>query len=416
MKCIKQQLLISIALAGLLVACDGGSSDDPATVSRDGLNPPADLQTLTGSGSIEVWWRAQNAEEDFQGFYVFGTTKTIEELEETSIKPNYPTTGVDMTLAGFPRCALNSKFFEQFGLPATDRKCEGDEASDEAADSSFHFGLTTQSDSDSDTTEVEETLSNFLTCDGTATTPSKKLTTASLGWEKCTVTKAYDPDTGALVDLQNGTEYTFIVVAVSGDEFQDISWSSNIVSDAPSVDIAVSDLVLPADQYASITIDPATASATVSSAAACPGATGGNTYDPVCDIRQSNNIASSEYKIFLGRNSTTSNKQRVFISTSSDASSKMQLQPRGEQSSGGSSRILGDTPTPAAAYTPPGTKFAVYGNQVFDFVLTYNGNKHYGKIFVSSRALTTATDATSNVTLSSSIVFQTGPGLAYYFQ
>ncbi len=96
------------------IGCDKGSSGDPSTNDLGEFNPPGNLQTLTRSSKLVLTWVGANAEDDFQGYHVFGTTKTIAELKALA---KYPT-NVDVTKgASIPRCKDNSAFFEAFGYP-----------------------------------------------------------------------------------------------------------------------------------------------------------------------------------------------------------------------------------------------------------------------------------------------------------
>src|SRR5437868_4492960 len=100
-------------LAAIMLAALGcqGSAGDPATLSAQDLNPPGNLVTVTQDGKIELRWLAGNGEKDFQGFYVFGTTKALADIA-TDIA--YPSTA-DISQVGIPRCKDNTGFWEAFG-------------------------------------------------------------------------------------------------------------------------------------------------------------------------------------------------------------------------------------------------------------------------------------------------------------
>jgi hypothetical protein len=54
---------LGLGLAVLsVVACDESSSKDPATATRDALNPPSGLVTVTWDKKIELRWQSMNAE------------------------------------------------------------------------------------------------------------------------------------------------------------------------------------------------------------------------------------------------------------------------------------------------------------------------------------------------------------------
>src|SRR5690606_15665340 len=108
--------------AGLLAAACSDSKSDPGTESKSDLNPPGTLWTVTKDKAIELRWTAGNVEEDLNGYYVFVT-----EASKVTVKPTYPA-GVNTALSGVPRCADNSKFFEQFGFKPSEKECEDDTA------------------------------------------------------------------------------------------------------------------------------------------------------------------------------------------------------------------------------------------------------------------------------------------------
>src|SRR5690606_27563704 len=118
---------------------------------------------------------------------------------------------------------------------------------------------------------------------------------------------------------------------------------------------ADSKVTLANGEFAKISIDVATSTATIAAAAAC----GGDTANLCGPISASNVAASAGTSIFLSRAAATgagSYLQRLYMSASENGDVK--IQPRGPQLTPDSYRIPGDQA--AAAYPEAGTKYVVY--------------------------------------------------------
>jgi len=97
-------------LAAAAIACDSSSSSDPKTISRDALNPPSGLMTITGDKQIQLTWKTGNTEKEFQGYDIFAVKGTLASLGT----PGYPK-NLSATLAAgaqVPRCVDNTALFE----------------------------------------------------------------------------------------------------------------------------------------------------------------------------------------------------------------------------------------------------------------------------------------------------------------
>ena len=104
----KMHSITALALAACLIlaitSC-GGTAGDPKTADRSDLNAPGTIFTVTGSESVQIRFPTGNFEKEFKGYYVFGTNSTQTAL---TALVKYPTTGVDITKAGIPRCKKNA--------------------------------------------------------------------------------------------------------------------------------------------------------------------------------------------------------------------------------------------------------------------------------------------------------------------
>jgi hypothetical protein len=375
-------------------ACEGETSN-PATASKSDLAPPGNLRAITHSTKIELRFQSANTEDDFRGFYVFSRDAATA-LPSVS----FPTTGIDTSLTGVPRCKKNNDFFVAFGLPTAEEISCPDDA-EEAAPA------------------AAETMGSSLKQDA-----AEKLT----GWKKCDEEKGTDvsltakaPSTGEITctvsGLTDGTTYQFVVFSVMGEDLKKVSWSSNVAEDTPATLALDATLELEHGEYHTITLAPdaATPSASVGAAASACGSA-----NPICQLSSNNGTATSAPTIYIGRQpdntaSTTDYPQRLFISASSAAASPnvVIIQPRGPQIDLGGVDVMGLPGGMAAATYPSaaGGKFAVYDHQVFDFQVD---GKYYGKVVVYDVTLATATDPTSKASLKVKVVMQPTASVRHY--
>ena len=356
--------------------------------------------------------------------YVFGIKKSDYDAKAKG-KGVYPKGKANPEKAGIPRCTDNSAFFEAFGLPKSEADCEG------AEEPAATTGAATKLTDDSSSKDAAEKLTGFLVCNGTKTTPSLVAKAPIVKEQKCLVNTLSDGTT----KLVNGTEYAFFVVAVSGDDFSTVSWTSKVVFDAPSAD-SIKDATkktlsfkavdgTTSSQY-EIKLDPAAGTATVGSAETCSGT---DTKSPCSAISNKNGLDSPNPVLYISRAGTGSYLQRLYISA--PAGGSVRIQPRGPQTYDPSAkvnttdgRIPGDRP--ATTYPKnsggedkePGTKYVVYNNQIFDLEITAAGKKYYGKVFIGDVTYTAITDkepyrdGTASVNLN--IVLQPGAGIVQY--
>ncbi len=404
-----------------LAAC-GGESSNPDTASRDDLQSPKDLLSVTGDSKIELRWTGFNAEKELRGYHVFGAATTLADLAS---KVTYPKTYSvsELADAAIPRCEGNSAFFEAFGLPASDAKCEDDTATESGTEEEFR--LTQEEEEEGATENADEPLTSKLSCaDADSTNVSLPAEAPSLGRLSCTLTKVKDA-AGAEVAIENGTTYVFFVVAVMGDEFNEISWTSNIIEDIPSKTVMDDmELTLKANtgsnnaEYVPVTIaSDLAAIETAPAAAACGTSTA---RDHFCRLSTENSASDTGNIIYIGRdNFSASNQQRLFISAPSAGKIKLQPRRRAARQSdlpgGGTDkvRLPGDMATDSYGAK---SKFQILGDQVFDIEYTVGSQKYYGKIVITDVNYADAADKTSEVTLKATIVFQTAAGKRYYFK
>lgn len=401
-------LSLGAALA-LGIGCSGEKAD-PKTAGKADLNPPGALETVTKDGEIELRWTAGNVEDDFKGYYVFALKKSDYDKNATGMA-KFPT-NANPLLAGIPRCADNSKWFEAFGLPATDAKCEADKATSASGTAK----LTDNGDgtSSANAEAAAEKLKGFVKCkESSAAEPSLVVQAPAVTTQICTVNKLTDGTA-----LANGTTYVFFVVAVAEDDLSVVSWTSNLVSDTPSKGAVVSGTVtIKNDQSSALTIDLTSGSVTLESppSACVTGA---------CDALSVLNTATvtvPTIHISRAKSTALSFRQRLYISA--PESGNVTLQPRGPQTfdplpaptGKKANRIPGDQAVPYSASTYPaaGTKFIIYNNQVFDFAVTEGTKTHYGKVVIGDVTYTND-DQDADATVNLSVILQTAPNVTDY--
>lgn len=396
----------------LLVNCDDSSTSDPATAERSELNAPGQVWTLTGDSEITLAWTTRNAEEDFKGYYVFGTTADL-----GALKAGYPK-DVDLTVTGVPRCELNSKVLEKFGFPASTADCEGATEEEEGKKAAL-----TAEEKTSDAATLKD---KRLPCEGVDSPVLSLPATKALDTKECRVKKVYDPDSGKLVDIKNGATYSFIVFAVMGDEYETLSWSSAIVKDTPSTSFPLVDSTGTAvkkiglsissntPQFRTITIDFEKKTATLSGEANCTA--------PICHVTTENTTTGAAATLYLGRNSNTTgalstsatNHHRAMLSVSSTGTVKiLQRGPQtGLKDGAVSGRKLGDEAS--KDFNASISKYQLTPLQVYDLQLTQSGKTYYGKIVVKSVSLDDAADNKSTLRMDVEIIFQEQAGSTHY--
>jgi hypothetical protein len=378
---------ISICAAGVLAAC-GGSAGDPKTLTKDELNPPSGLVTVTGDKQIELRWLGNNTEDDLRGYQVFGYKDNADDsksaYEEVVSRIKYPKAGVNSAI---PRCKDNDEVFRLFGFTKnSDAKCKGD---DSAETSSFSEG------SELAMADADEVLSNKLTCETGSTAVSDANvslpTERALEVQRCIVKKVGGED------LVNGVNYVFFVAAVKGDKFNKLSWTSTFVKDTPAAQLFSENVTFEPAKFKKFAINTSTFGAITAGTGDCPGS------DNVCSL--SNPNTASESAIYVSRRGSadTSYPQRILISTPDGGDIKI-LQRGAETFDplAAAGTVATSTPRDRAANTTTyfkGAHVPVYGNQVFDIQIERGGSTYYGKIVFSDPAGTAAGDITMKVTI-----------------
>ena len=407
--------LSTLALVGTgLWGCADGS--DPDTIQRDELSPPLNLLTVTGDQRVELRWNAQNFEDELQGYHVYMIEgSSIADIAAGDAVPKFPSNTYDaaeLREASVPRCEENNSFFELFGITkGSDESCEGGlfaQSAEAAADEEAEAGTP-------QTAKVD--------CYDPAA-PDSLLSTASISLPADSNADYRDGEgvQRCLVKgLTNGTNYTFMVVAVLGSDFDEISWTSNLTDDTPASEKLNQDLTFAEQQIIRIKIDPANELAvTAPSPVACslaPATENG------CTLINANKVVGSEYEIFLARSLSGDHGQRLLISTSDSASSKIRMIGRGPMTLDpllGPEVIAARIPSDSAVgvqanYYAPGTVVAIYENQVYDFVVENGaGALNFGKIILGNFNYGSATAKNTDLTVNVRIVVQTTTGNTNY--
>jgi hypothetical protein len=427
---------LALSFAALAVAaCDEASSKDPATATRDALNPPSGLVTVTWDKKVELRWQAMNAEEDFKGFRVFAVAKPLSGLTAPAYPAGY---SLEKLRSGsVPRCDQNSALFEAFGFPAIetgDKECEGDEATDSgpAADDAKELALNgkgmlveeegTDTAAEGEKEDEEALPPQVVKCQNEAGTVvsteqlSLPAAVPALTEQVCIVTALADGTA-----LANGTTYTFFVAAIMADdtfEKVEVSWTSNFVEDTPSTKIFEGTVELDAGEVLYLPLED------IAGKTPFTDFTEGTCSDAApegCKIYTLN--TRSEQGIYFGRLGGGWYPQRTFISAT--AGDKLALLLRGPQTHDPrdppkaiATTVPGDQAADGAkaSYDKAGTLQPVYGNQVFDFTVDIQGATHYGKVVVGLVELATPDTDTSSVKYPITVLLQTAPNTRHYFK
>lgn len=408
--------LFSSLLIFSLAGCGGGSSSDPETNDLGEFNPPSQLASLTRDASLELTWVGANAEDDFQGYHVFGTTTSLSDLQALV---KYPKGASVLKSQSIPRCVDNNAFFKAFGFPDTTAKCESSVIPEEKSDGIFlnsgSMGyIIDEEEKNEATTEEDKLVIDFnIPCAGVGD-ESVSLTPAAdgrtLGRAFCLVNQVYNGS--KLEKIANGTTYTYLVVAVKGKDKNNISWISNVIEDTPAKKIFNAEVELAGGddssaQYVVFEINGEDPTAIEKpTPKTCSQEAG------VCKL--TNTATSATEGIVVGRESATGSfafQQRLVVS--SKAGGKLKLQQRGAQvfydqlTKTYLPQLPGDQAVDNGSYADAGSKFTFYEHAVYDFQYDLgNGNYRYGKMAVTDLSYSDPKSKTSKVKLDVTIVIQ----------
>ncbi len=387
------------ALAAAAIACDEGSSSNPATATRGDLNPPTGLISLTGDSEVTLRWLGNNTEDDFKGYHVL-----MGEGDFSSWTPAYPD-NANLANGSVPRCAKNNAVFTKVGFPDSTSDCEGGTATEPAAGSSLQ--------------EDEEKPLTFVKCVGLADeNVSAPATEKVLGMQSCKVP-----------NLKNGTTYSFVVMAVMGSEFEILSWSSNFVSDTPSVSAFSSELTITAGNHLFLShADLLTAvggtkltATNFVSKVGCP--------DEICRVNRTNSSANAG-GIYFGRRGTADTyPARIFFSApASKTTDAVMYLYRGGQTFDPqnpdtvATSVPGDEAnssakeTGAANFYTSGAQVEILGNEVIDIAIRKDSSWHFGKLVIDVPVLKAPVTASSDVTVKVTLIVQSTAGIPHYLQ
>ena len=425
-----QPVVAAFCLAALF-GC-GSSTDDPDTISRSKLSPPLKLLSVTGSGQIELRWSAQNFESELRGYDVFMVADTTLSAiaANTNALPSYPRLSyTESTLAdaSIPRCEDNNEFFKLFGILApSEEDCDdslfGSDEEDESTNSlqGPSFGLTPTGVTLLQDDELDSVVDAKLSCfDPDSPTTELGSALVSLpkgtgeyndgqGIQRCLIKQ--DRNGNA---LQNGTTYVFLVVAVLGDDADEISWSSNLIEDTPAPVLLSETLTIESDKYITLALpaDISTGSATVGAAADCPA-------NNLCKLNGTNSTTAAATLAIARDSNSNSYPQRLFLSSS--ASSGVAILYRGPitfdplNAAAIATRVPGDSAVASSGsvYTSNGLTIPFYDNSVFDIAYTVGTSTYYGKLIIDN--ISYVSDKDSAASFSATIVMQPKAGSLHY--
>lgn len=409
------QKILGISVIALAAsACDEASKSNPATAARDDLNPPTGLVSLTGDTTVTLRWLGNNTEDDFKGYDVFMAEGDYSgKIGGTAWTAGYPT-GANLMTGSVPRCKLNSDLFVKFGFKASENDCEGDTATDN--------GTTAPTGTMALQEGEDEGAPPFAKCEGKSDANlSVPVTDKVLGMQECKIT-----------GLINGKTYTFVVMAVMGSDFDNVSWSSNFVADTPANAIFSGELTFPKVSAANPPTENAHIFLPHADIVAALGGTDltaekwqtKNTCpDDVCKITGGGNKSTNTPGIYLGRFGS-SKPARIFFSTPKDpADGAIAYLYRGGQTYDPANPAVVATTIPGDQansdidnnYTT-GTLVDVLGNEVIDIAVQNNGNWHFGKLVMDIPTLTTPADETSEIKVKVTLIVQPTAGNPHYLQ
>jgi hypothetical protein len=402
-------------LALAATACDEASKSNPATAARDDLNPPTGLVSLTGDTTVTLRWLGNNTEDDFKGYHVFMAEGDFSgKTGGTAWTATYPK-GANLETGSVPRCKDNNTLFTNFKFPESTNDCEGDTATDSGTPTGT-MALA----------EDEEAPLPFAKCDGKSDENlSVPVTDKVLGMQECKIT-----------GLTNGKTYTFVVMAVMGADFDNISWSSNMVADTPANALFSGELTFPAVTASGVT--PAKkahiflAHADIVSAMTGTDLTSDNwkvvetCANDFCSIASTTgNLQSNPAGIYLGRFGG-SKPARIFFSapgkTDSDSDGIMYLYRGGQTYDPANPTVVATTIPGDQANTDTDNNYTnatlvdVLGNEVIDIAVQNNGKWHFGKLVIDAPTLATAGDATSEIKVKVTLIVQPTAGNPHYLQ
>lgn len=254
-----------VALASLMAACNDSSTADPETIVKGDLNPPAALVSVTDDQSLLLQWTITNTEDDIVGYNVYVAEGTLAPKVSGSItdKLKGKAVGIDLSTQQVRRCKDTVDLFSVFGFdPKADQAqtdCD-DFGDDNAAAAPSSSSGADSGDSQQNLTEGEA-APTFVACTGL---DGKAIGTA--GKVSVDIAKAVDVEGEALpkqpakrvgkqlacklgnntklsdgkTGFENGKRYVAFVVAVMGDDADEISYTSNFVEDSPAPHTKVS--------------------------------------------------------------------------------------------------------------------------------------------------------------------------------
>jgi hypothetical protein len=402
----KLRMILSVAaIAAYATGCDDGTTSNPSTAARGDLNPPTGLMTLTGDTSVTLRWLGNNTEDDFKGYNVFYVAGDYTgTYGGTAWTASYPA-GANLAKGSIPRCKDNNAIFETaLKFPTSEADCEGDTATDTGATPAAGMAL------------QDEPKLPFAKCDGKSDDNlSLPASEKVLGIQECKVT-----------GLTNGTTYTFVVMAVMGSEFENLSWTSNFVTDTPAESIFSAEITIPQKNHLYLSHTDLLAAVTSGTLAADKWQTKTTCPAGVCSINGGGNV-SAEGGLYFGRNgnvSATSKPARVFFSapekTTTATDSILYLYRGGQtydpqNSSAVSTTIPDDMANAKEANYVNKRVVEVLGNEVIDLYVK-NGDKwHFGKIVLDVPTLATATDEESDLKIKVTVIIQSASKVPHYF-
>lgn len=395
----------AIALAAS--ACDEASKSNPSTAARGDLNPPTGLVSITGDTTVTLRWLGNNTEDDFKGYHVFMADGDFagKYPAGTAWTASYPA-GASLATGSIPRCKDNSAVFEtNFKFPVSENDCEGDTAASGTPDA----GSTLLAE------EPADAPLPFVKCDGKSDANlSIPATDKVLGTQECKIT-----------GLTNGKTYTFVVMAVMGSEFENVSWSSNFVTDTPSNNIYSTTITIPMTNHVFLAHADIVAAMTGTDLTATNWLTKTTCPTDICSISGGGNLGTNAAGLYFGRNGGTK-PARVYFSapnTLDTATDSIAYLYRGGQTYDAQNPTVVSTSIPGDMantnteqnYTK-GTLVEVLGNEVIDIAVQNAGKWHYGKLVMDVPTLATVTDEESDLTVKITLVMQPAAAIPHYFQ
>lgn len=404
----------AIALLAFTAACSGSTSD-PKTISKDDLNPPFNLVSITDDSKMILQWNISNTEDDLVGFNVYVTEGKIADMK--GLLKGALAGKVDLESMQVRRCDLTKDLFSKFGFNPESKFAnkDCDDFSEEQEAPATSSGAT--DGGGVNLAEEEAETPSMVMCtdkdgnDLSKVDPEKKTRMLSVDVSKATLAdgsklttdvkkrigstiRCYlknDSDLSNIAakekGIANGKRYVAFVMAVAGDDANKVSYTSNFAEDTPAKYTEIKDKALPTGKYFKVAGTVANGSWEAGNPIDCP-----NT--ELCNINRQVNTSETDDSVYI-LNDTQTKTERIFVRGAKDRVWLLPRRPRPSYTELPGIKQPGDKPIAMSDSNPAkfetGLSLTAMPGSLFDVAVKASGGYHYGKLYVDALA----TDKTS---------------------